>query len=311
MKLKWAAARRTLLAGAVMTVVSAATCAGVIVVGAAMAIAGNPAGHFPAAASDRASLRDAEISRSENGSRADAAADTPGASATKQTDAWRNKDWTKWTDADCENVLQRSPWVRTATFLLGGETAMSRTHPAWAQPARVRILSALPMREAMLRREQLVANYDKMKGKKREEFDRAHALENYPPGVPKEDAGSIVFEVVGAYPFQNLRADLQGESIGRLDDRPGDALEMLGKTTVQRADCSGPGCVDTDIYFFSRSVNGRPILPAFAGALRVTLSDPIIDEAKAKKGEQQPRATDTSVVEFPFSELVYSGKVEL
>ncbi|HUK29739.1 MAG TPA: hypothetical protein VLV89_01420, partial [Candidatus Acidoferrum sp.] len=72
---------------------------------------------------------------------------------------WVAKDWTQWTEDDCKAVLEHSPWGRDLPAHEFGE----------------QLRSALPIRQALLRKAQLDEFYDRMKPDKKLAFDQAHA----------------------------------------------------------------------------------------------------------------------------------------
>ncbi len=81
--------------------------------------------------------------------------------ATAADDFWATKDWKLWTRAECEKMLSDSPWAKTWRA------------PAIAQTIVfvVQVRSALPIREALVRKQQLDQKYDTMDEDKRKVFD--------------------------------------------------------------------------------------------------------------------------------------------
>jgi hypothetical protein len=77
---------------------------------------------------------------------------------------WLQKDWTQWTQQDCKSVLEESPWVY---YWFASDYGTLR------KTAQLR--SALPIREALLRQQQLEQRYDKMKPAQKQAFDQQHS----------------------------------------------------------------------------------------------------------------------------------------
>lgn len=99
-----------------------------------------------------------------------AAAAAPPAAA--QGGDWRSKPFREWTKDEAEQVLIDSPWAQTmapggGAIGLGGTRAVSAPDKA----ITVRLRSAMPVRQAMLRLRQLHEKYDRMSDAKRAEFD--------------------------------------------------------------------------------------------------------------------------------------------
>jgi hypothetical protein len=69
-----------------------------------------------------------------------------------------NSDWQRWSKDGCEKLLTDSPWAHTWR----GDYGLAYT---------VQVRSALPIREALVRQQQLLQHYDKMTGEQRISFD--------------------------------------------------------------------------------------------------------------------------------------------
>jgi hypothetical protein len=95
----------------------------------------------------------------------------PGAARTK-VPPWIAKDWRQWSDDDCDAVLNNSPWGQMAST--GGYASTSGPNVSSVVVATVQLRSALPIRQALLRKQQLLSFYSRMKRDKKQDFDRAH-----------------------------------------------------------------------------------------------------------------------------------------
>jgi len=104
-------------------------------------------------------------------------------------DFWVKKDWKQWTAGDCKKLLEDSPWAHN--HLIENETNVSRLPSAGAQgtgaaPGQsdtalnkdagevnyvVQIRSAAPIREALIRQQQIDRQYDKMSDADKKAFD--------------------------------------------------------------------------------------------------------------------------------------------
>jgi hypothetical protein len=91
---------------------------------------------------------------------------------------WDSKNWNKWSKDACEKLLTESPWAHSWTGVYSA-TLGRIERPQYGIPGPtqndlvylVQIRSALPVREAAVREEQLSENYSKMTVDKRKVFD--------------------------------------------------------------------------------------------------------------------------------------------
>ena len=100
-----------------------------------------------------------------------------------QAQFWEKKDWRQWTKQECEKVLSDSPWSRTYTSTLpytqpgglgtsadaGTSAPEGERNPNIQYVAQLR--SALPVRQAVVRLQQLQSKYDKMSEAEKKSFD--------------------------------------------------------------------------------------------------------------------------------------------
>jgi len=77
---------------------------------------------------------------------------------------WDKKPYSEWTTEDVQKILSESPWSQTHDLGFVNST----TH---AGSVSVRLRSALPLRQALLRLRQIKAKYDKMSDKDKAAFD--------------------------------------------------------------------------------------------------------------------------------------------
>jgi hypothetical protein len=100
------------------------------------------------------------------------AASVIAATGSAQKDDWQSKPYQQWTMKDVQQVLGNSPWAQTQARSgpmvdFGGGTMTPTPDKVYA----VRLRSALPVRQALLRFRQLNEKYDAMSDKKKAEFD--------------------------------------------------------------------------------------------------------------------------------------------
>jgi len=110
-------------------------------------------------------------------------------------DFWQTKDYKQWTEKECKKLLENSPWAQDHTLKqVYIETLQSASAPAGTlNPAslpregpstgererapktqmiyQVQLRSALPVRQAIVRRQMIAEQYDQMSQEKKREFD--------------------------------------------------------------------------------------------------------------------------------------------
>lgn len=97
---------------------------------------------------------------------------------------WETKRWMQWTKKDCAQILEDSPWARTQQAKVPG------TH----QWVRVQLYSALPVRQALMRRKLIAGDYDRANDAKKSRLEREAAAE-FPPSALDEIAVRVEFGV--------------------------------------------------------------------------------------------------------------------
>lgn len=94
---------------------------------------------------------------------------------------WVKDSFEKWSEADCRKLLNDSPWAKTHTV---GRVFIQSMDEDAAVPGRdqmptityvVRLLSALPVRQAIVRLSRLDARYATLPAEQKTEMDARHA----------------------------------------------------------------------------------------------------------------------------------------
>jgi hypothetical protein len=97
---------------------------------------------------------------------------SPGSGA---QNVWQDKPYQQWTVSDVEKLLTDSPWAQTRSkgVAIGYDNPVvtGSNNPPSPEAVTLRLRSALPIRQALLRLRQLKAKYDKMSGPDRAAFD--------------------------------------------------------------------------------------------------------------------------------------------
>jgi hypothetical protein len=90
-------------------------------------------------------------------------------------DFWEKKDYKEWSKNECNKMLQDSPWAKTYKITRPG--LMSRGADYTGEDPyvqyNVRLRSAFPIRQAMVRMAQIENKYDKLTPEQKKQFDES------------------------------------------------------------------------------------------------------------------------------------------
>jgi len=82
--------------------------------------------------------------------------------------AWEKKPYAAWSMSEVMQILTDSPWAQTQIE----DVHITYQLPANSYSATLRLRSALPIRQALLRQKQILMNYDKFNAADKAKFDR-------------------------------------------------------------------------------------------------------------------------------------------
>jgi hypothetical protein len=172
--------------------------------------------------------------------------------------SWRDIDWTKWTSQDVYQILEDSPWA-----VVGPEVTVSstrspgRTYETTYVPT-AQMVSALVVRQALLRQTQLLRHYDKMASQEKQQFDQMAAT---CLGLKLDDR--IVVRGIGPYTADSILPNLtvSGMTIHPLMAPQGNAISpcpyILGTEEAQKN-----AILPVDDLVFPSVVNGKSVIQA-------------------------------------------------
>jgi hypothetical protein len=217
------------------------------------------------------------------------------AAATQE--AWRAKPFGQWTKAEAEQILVESPWAQTVApgggaISLGGTRGVSTPDKALT----IRLRSALPVRQAMLRLRQLHEKYDQLGEAKKAEFDKKN-------GPLIECPACADHYVVALLPPPGGRQTLPLALLRQGPEKVKLYVQLANERGVPRAAVhyvppksqSGEA-----VFFFPRfDERGEPLLTPASRKLVLTVGPEILE------GE-----TRLNRFEFDVSKMVVDGRVE-
>jgi hypothetical protein len=229
-----------------------------------------------------------------------------GAAKTKEP-PWKARDWTNWTMQDCEAVMQQSPW---AYYYSSSAGRFDRT--------LLEFDSALPVRQAKLRSQQLNNHYDKMNPAQKQAFDQQHAGD-----LPVTDDGPILLFVYqymdyGYFPPRGPELVFGPPSGGWAALRlPNGKLILPIETTRQKVE--NTQLENAYLYTFPRHLDGKPTLTGNDQEITVIFGD-ILPKADAQgriapleiedfHANSDPRSGVPGHT-FIIPDMMYKGKLE-
>jgi hypothetical protein len=229
----------------------------------------------------------------------------PSQRAQTKNEPWVQKDWTQWSSADCQLVLNNSPWVLDEDSTLPRPFARSN---AWADiKTVVRIASALPIRQARLRELQLKSHYDGMSIQNKLQFDEKHDRD-----FPGSDGESVVIEVTqtlgrippNGVPDQIIMGDLVPSEIAL---RRSDGKFVLPvRVELLEKELFIVKCQ----YIFPRAENGALLYKSDDPSLRIDVGGFLIFGPNIRTLVYNTFHTTGEHYSFEINDLVYKGKPE-
>jgi hypothetical protein len=220
----------------------------------------------------------------------------------KKEQPWIDKDWTEWTKQDCIQVLDWSPWVKVDRQDMGSYL------PAYLI-RDVKLLSALPVRQALLRQQQVENRYDKMKPQQRQAFDQQHAGDL----AGREDGNMLVGITYSSVNGASASDSSSGYVDKHADPSRQTALKLSNgslilpiQTTVLKTGDFLNECQ----YVFPRIAEGKPVIAPTDSTFVIMFGAPLVIDKKTKQVVPQPFQSAALGSSFKISEMTYKGKLE-
>ena len=91
-------------------------------------------------------------------------------------DYWKVKSYKEWSEKECREMLEHSPWSRdftqTDVVIMGTSDSTLSDSKQPYQKYQVQFRSAMPVRQAIIRMAQIVQKYDALKPEQKKQFDQ-------------------------------------------------------------------------------------------------------------------------------------------
>ncbi len=213
------------------------------------------------------------------------------AGRTANNKVWLSKPFNQWTKSEADQVLNNSPWAKTQ------EVRNSyRVDSVIDFKFTLRLRSALPVRQALVRLKQIEAKYDQMGEKVRAAFDakmegllRCPACsDNYVLSLSSRSENSPGWDLVYRS-YSHMPVDLLQQNVFLRNERGGQ------RKLVHFVPPKAAG--DEAVFFFSRlDEKGEPL---------------VVPSNKKLSFHLNPQSADSvKNFEFDVSALILNGKVE-
>lgn len=199
---------------------------------------------------------------------------------------WLRKDYGRWTQQECRQMLRRSPWadtyslkavlfqpVQQESVVEGRELEPEITYTA-------QLLSARPVRMAVARLQQLDPRYKQLSGEQRTELDRQ--LREY---VAAEYPDTIVVQLVYGSTARSYDLQLARYWQSQAPEGLKNEIYLIGAPgrIAPRAVQIGTGASREIQLIFPRVVDGRPVLAAGQRDFGIELQHPAIGVFSAER----------------------------
>jgi hypothetical protein len=241
---------------------------------------------------------------------------------------WEKKEWKKWSADDCKKMLTDSPWAqRSAQSVSQTAQFSTRDNPAGSGGTGdesklqvyyiVQLRSAQPIREAIVRQQEIQAKYDSMDEKQRAGIDqRAESVINM-----KYDDVVVVHVLYGSNVPQyerSLAAYWQAFPTGTVPQQV--FLDLSNGKKVPPIRFNSPRTGSNEFEFiFPRIVDGEPVATAEAKILGLEFYAPTVSQSGAFDNSGAVPSTSSPQgqvdgwrvhIEFKPSKMTFNGGLQ-
>lgn len=226
-----------------------------------------------------------------------------GVAAGQGGEFWHKKDYRQWSEKECAKLLEDSPWAKSYTL---SRVFIDQVQQSTGDRAReqtpfirydVQLRSAMPIRQALVRRMQIAQKYDTLPSDQREQFDK-QAEAFLSASFPDTVVLYVTYSSNVLTYVRELARHWQTHTTERLRNfvfligSKGDKAPLLRYTPVG-------GESGQFQLIFPRIYEGRPILTAQDKSLKLEFPHPAIGEL----GDAR------ILIEFKVDKMVAHGEV--
>ncbi len=215
-------------------------------------------------------------------------------------DFWEKKEYKEWTQKDCAKLLQDSPWAQkmelTSVAVMDNQSKGTSTDGQ--QPYirySIQFRSALPIRQATVRQNQIAAKYETLPADQKQAFDKqAGALLD---GFPGDQAVVLVrYETNDRNRDQELANWWQSKSTELLKNQ---VYLSGGKTKVPIARfVVGQGAERWFQFIFPKEIDGKPVITPQDKSIKLEFAYPAMGFGSGNAFQ-----------EFKVDKMIFAGNI--
>ncbi len=174
---------------------------------------------------------------------------------------WDKKDYTQWSKQDCKRMLENSPWAGRHDIVVALSSAQGYSASGGESSEQTsyifHLVSALPIRQAMVRQTMIERKYDKMSAADKKTFD-----ENTEKFLGAEFPDNVVVRVVFVSNIPNTQRTLMQFWQQQTLESVKDSTFLIGpnKQKIPPLSFSVAHGGNEFQFIFPRKVNGEPII---------------------------------------------------
>ncbi len=200
-----------------------------------------------------------------------------GAVARAADDFWQKKNYSEWSKAECNRLLDDSPWAQRK-LIDYRNAVISQNIGAGEITYRVRLDSAEPIREAFIRRQQLEKNFEKMNSEQKKAFE----VEQDQKMVQAPD--SILVNVIyeGNSTHQKTSLAEYWERFPARAIPPGTFLTVDGSAQVHPISYTSKKAENEFELVFPKILNNQPLIHPGAKSMKLVFESPQIGDFNKK-----------------------------
>jgi hypothetical protein len=219
------------------------------------------------------------------------------AAATVHAQFWVKKDFQQWSKAECQKMLSDSPWAQSRAVTRGAfreAPALAGGDPEPQVHYQVRLLSALPVRKAIVRQKQFRSFYKDLPAEQRKALDDSEA-QWMATAYPHHVVVQLVYEATLPALQRDLDAALEGRPVEQWKQHTF-LVTAAGKMAPAQVLRVAPG----EFHFvFPREVDGRPVIQPADKSVSVEFQHPAVGLLPA----------DRVAVEFKVKNMLLDGQL--
>jgi hypothetical protein len=221
-------------------------------------------------------------------------------------DFWEKKEYKEWTQKECAKVLEDSPWARslTLTSVQIMDNDSNKTSTDGSQPFikyQMQFRSALPIRQAVVRQNQIASKYDTLPPEQKQSFDKqAEALLS---GFPEDKVVVYVrYQANDSNRDREMASWWQSKSTELLKTQ---VYLSSNKTKVPIAQfVAGQGGDRWFQFIFPKEVDGKPVITPQDKSIKLEFEYPAdFKNPDMKFGSGQ------AFQEFKVEKMIFAGNI--